>query len=103
VNDAGVAGASGTGYVVPAGGTEALVNDAGVAGASGTGYVIPAGGTEALVNDTESVAPAATDSAALSSTDAAAIGTGAILLVAGAAFAAARTKRRPGTGDVAPA
>ena len=97
-------GASGTGYVVPAGGTEALVNDAGAAGgASGTGYVVPAGGTEALVNDAESVAPAAAGSAGLSSTDAAAIGTGAILLVAGAAFAAARTKRRPGTADVAPA
>jgi hypothetical protein len=97
-------GASGTGYVVPAGGTEALVNDAGAAGgASGTGYVVPAGGTEALVNDAGSVAPAAAGSAALSSTDAAAIGTGAILLVAGAAFAATRTKRRPGTADVAPA
>ena len=96
-------GASGTGYVVPAGGGEALVNDAGAAGASGTGYVVPAGGTEALVNDAESVAPAAAGSAGLSSTDAAAIGTGAILLVAGAAFAAARTKRRPGTADVAPA
>jgi hypothetical protein len=103
VNDAGAVGASGTGYVVPAGGTEALVNDAGAVGASGTGYVIPAGGTEALVNDAESVAPAAAGSAALSSTDAAAIGTGAILLVAGAAFAATRTKRRPGTADVAPA
>ena len=97
------AGASGTGYVVPAGGTEALVNDAGAAGASGTGYVLPADGTEALVNDAGSVAPAAAGSAALSSTDAAAIGTGAILLVAGAAFAATRTKRRPGTADVAPA
>ena len=97
-------GASGTGYVVPAGGTEALVNDAGAAGgASGTGYVVPAGGTEALVNDAESVAPAAAGSAGLSSTDAAAIGTGAILLVAGAAFAATRTKRRPGAADVAPA
>ena len=96
-------GASGTGYVVPAGGTQALVNDAGAVGASGTGYVIPAGGTEALVNDAESVAPAAAGSAALSSTDAAAIGTGAILLVAGAAFAATRTKRRPDTADVAPA
>ena len=72
-------------------------------GASGTGYVVPAGGTEAIVNDAESVAPAAAGSAALSSTDAAAIGTGAILLVAGAAFAATRTKRRPGTADVAPA
>ena len=96
-------GASGTGYVVPAGSAEALVNEAGAAGASGTGYVVPAGGTEALVNDRGSVAPAAADSAALSSTDAAAIGTGAILLVAGAAFAATRTKRRPGTADVAPA
>ena len=96
-------GASGTGYVVPAGGAEAIVNDAGAAGASGTGYVVPADGTEALVNDAGSVAPAAAGSAALSSTDAAAIGTGAILLVAGAAFAATRTKRRPGTADVAPA
>jgi hypothetical protein len=103
VNEAGAAGASGTGYVVPAGGAEALVNEAGAAGASGTGYVVPAGGAEALVNDRGSVAPAAADSAALSSTDAAAIGTGAILLVAGAAFAATRTKRRPGTADVAPA
>ena len=85
----------------------AMAGSAGAAlaagGASGTGYVVPAGGTEALVNDAGSVAPAAAGSAALSSTDAAAIGTGAILLVAGAAFAAARTKRRPGTADVAPA
>jgi hypothetical protein len=110
VNDAGAAGASGTGYVVPAGGTEAIVNDAGAAGASGTGYVIPAGGTEAIVNDagaagasgTDYVAPTAGDGAALSSTEAAAIGTGAILLVAGAAFAATQTRRRPGTADVAP-
>jgi hypothetical protein len=80
-------GASGTGYVVPAGGTEAIVNDAGAAGASGTG----------------NVAPAAGGGAALSSTEAAAIGTGAILLVAGAAFAATRTRRRPDTADVAPA
>jgi hypothetical protein len=63
--------------------------------------VIPAGGTEAIVNDADSVAPAAGDDDALSSTDAAAIGTGAILLVAGAAFAATR-KRRPDTTDVAP-
>jgi hypothetical protein len=80
-------GASGTGYVVPAGGTEAIVNDAGAVGASGTGYVAPAAG----------------GGAALSSTEAAAIGTGAILLVAGAAFAATRTRRRPDTADVAPA
>jgi hypothetical protein len=111
VNDAGAAGASGTGYVVPAGGAEAIVNDAGAVGASGTGYVIPAGGAEAIVNDagaagasgTGNVAPAAGGGAALSSTDTAAIGTGAILLLAGAAFAAARTKRRPDTADVAPA
>jgi hypothetical protein len=80
-------GASGTGYVIPAGGTEAIVNDAGAAGASGTG----------------NVAPAAGGGAALSSTEAAAIGTGAILLVAGAAFGATRTRRRPDTADVAPA
>jgi len=80
-------GASGTGYVVPAGGAEAIVNDDGAAGASGTG----------------NVAPAAGGGAALSSTEAAAIGTGAILLVAGAAFAATRTRRRPDTADVAPA
>jgi len=109
VNDAGVArGASGTGYVIPAGGGAAIVNDAGVArGASGTGYVIPAGGGEAIVNDAgaanANVASTAGDDAALSSTEAAAIGTGAILLVAGAAFAATRTKRRPDTHDVAPA
>jgi hypothetical protein len=103
VNDAGAAGASGTGYVVPAGGTEAIVNDAGAVGASGTGYVIPAGGTEAIVNDAASAAPAAGGDGTLSSTDTAAIGTGAILLVAGAAFAAARTKRRADTADVAPA
>jgi hypothetical protein len=48
---AGATGASGTGYVVPAGGNEAIVNDAGAAGASGTGYVVPAGGNEAIVND----------------------------------------------------
>jgi hypothetical protein len=96
-------GASGTGYVVPAGSDEAIVNDAGAIGASGTGYVVPAGGTVAIVNDGASAAPAAGDDATLSSTDAAAIGTGAILLVAGAAFAATRTKRRPATGDVAPA
>ena len=111
VNDAGAAGASGTGYVVPAGGAEAIVNDAGAAGASGTGYVVPAGGAEAIVNDagaagasgTAYVAPAAGGGAALSSTEAGAIGTGAILLVAGAAFAATRTRRRPDTPDVAPA
>ena len=109
VNDAGAAGgASGTGYVIPAGGGEAIVNDAGAAGgASGTGYVIPAGGGEAIVNDagaaSANVASTAGDDAALSSTEAAAIGTGAILLVAGAAFAATRTKRRPDTPDVAPA
>src|SRR4051794_3961230 len=51
VNDAGAAGASGTGYVIPAGSDEAIVNDAGAAGASGTGYVIPAGSDEAIVND----------------------------------------------------
>jgi hypothetical protein len=93
--------------VIPAGGDEAIVNDAGSAGASGTGYVIPAGGTEAIVNDAgagnASVASTAGGDAAMSSTEAAAIGTGAILLVAGAAFAATRTKRRPGTADVAPA
>jgi hypothetical protein len=103
VNDAGAVGASGTGYVVPAGGTEAIVNDAGAVGASGTGYVIPAGGTEAIVNDAASAAPAAGGDGTLSSTDTAAIGTGAILLLAGAAFAATRTKRRPDTADVAPA
>jgi hypothetical protein len=103
-------GASGTGYVVPAGAAQAIVNDAGAAGASGTGYVIPAGGTEAIVNDagaadasgTSYVAPTAGGDDALSSTEAAAVGTGAILLVAGAAFAATRTRRRPGTADVAP-
>jgi hypothetical protein len=105
VNDAAAVGASGTGYVVPAGGTEAIVNDAAAVGASGTGYVVPAGGTEAIVNDAAVVgaAPAAGGDTALSPTEATAIGTGAILLVAGAAFAAARTKRRPGTADVAPA
>ena len=99
-------GASGTGYVIPAGGTEAIVNDAAATGgASGTGYVIPAGGTEAIVNDAGGggVAPAAGGGGSLSSTDAAAIGTGAILLVAGAAFAATRTRRRHGAADVAPA
>ena len=81
------------------------VASAAAAGASGTGYVIPAGGTEAIVNDADggSVAPAAGGGASLSSTEAAAIGTGAILLVAGAAFAATRTKRRPDMTDVAPA
>ena len=103
VNDAGAAGASGTGYVVPAGSDEAIVNDAGAVGASGTGYVVPAGGTEAIVNDAASAAPAAGGDETLSSTDIAAIGTGAILMVAGAAFAATRTKRRPDTADVAPA
>ena len=82
--------------------TEAIVNDAAAIGASGTGYVVPAGSTEAIVNAGESAAPAAGDDEALSSTDAAAIGTGAILLVAGAAFAAARTKRRPGTAASLP-
>jgi hypothetical protein len=99
VASAAAAGASGTGYVVPAGGTEAIVNDAGAVGASGTGYVVPAGGTEAIVNDGGSVAPAAGGDAALSSTDAAAIATGAILLVSAAAFAATRTKRRPDTAE----
>ena len=104
---AATGGASGTGYVVPAGSDEAIVNDAGAAGASGTGYVIPAGSDEAIVNDagaaSANVTSTAGDGAALSSTETAAIGTGAILLIAGAAFAAARTKRRPGTADVAPA
>jgi hypothetical protein len=103
VNSAGEAGASGSGYVVPAGESQAIVNDAGEAGASGTGYVVPAGGTEALVRDGRNVAPAAGDGVALSSAEAAAIGAGAIVLVAGAAFAATRTKRRPDTADVAPA
>jgi hypothetical protein len=103
VNDAPAVGASGTGYVVPAGGTEAIVNDAGAVGASGTGYVVPAGGTEAIVNNAGSAAPAAGGDETLSSTDTAAIGTGAILLVAGAAFAATRTRRRPDMSDVAPA
>jgi hypothetical protein len=43
------AGASGSGYVVPAGGAEAFVSDVASGGASGTGYVMPAGGTEAIV------------------------------------------------------
>jgi len=103
VNEAPAVGASGTGYVIPAGSDEAIVNDAGAAGASGTGYVIPAGGTEAIVNDAASATPTAGGDEGLSSTDTAAIGTGAILLVAGAAFAATRTKRRPDTADVAPA
>jgi len=103
VNDAGAAGASGTGYVIPAGSDGAIVNDAGIAGASGTGYVVPAGGTQAIVNDGSSAVPAAGGDATLSSTDAAAIGTGAILLVAGAAFASTRTRRRPDLSDVAPA
>jgi hypothetical protein len=103
VNDAPAVGASGTGYVIPAGSDEAIVNDAGATGASGTGYVVPAGGTEAIVNDAASAAPAAGGDETLSSTDTAAIGTGAILLLAGAAFAATRTKRRPDTADVAPA
>jgi hypothetical protein len=38
---AAAGGASGTGYVVPAGSTVAIVNDAGAAGASGTRNVIP--------------------------------------------------------------
>src|ERR687887_509195 len=103
VNDAGAVGAGGPGYVTPAGSDKAIVNDAGAVGASGTGYVVPAGGTEAIVNDGASAAPAAGDDATLSSAEAAAIGTGAILLVAGAAFAATRTKRRPDISDVAPA
>jgi hypothetical protein len=103
VNDTAPVGASGTGYVVPAGSDEAIVDSAGAIGASGTGYVIPAGGTEAIVNDAVNAVPAAGDDSTLSSRDVGAIGTGAILLVAGAAFAATRTKRRPGTGDVAPA
>jgi hypothetical protein len=107
VASAAASGASGTGYVVPAGGTESIVNDAGAAGASGTGYVVPAGSNEAIVNDagvaSANVASTAGGDAALSSTEAAAIGTGAILLVAGAAFAATRTKRRSDTADVAPA
>jgi hypothetical protein len=107
VASAATSGASGTGYVIPAGSDEAIVNDAGAAGASGTGYVIPAGSDEAIVNDagiaSANVASTAGDGNALSSTEAGAIGTGAILLVAGAAFAATRTKRRPDGADVAPA
>ena len=79
VNDAGAVGASGTGYVMPAGSDEAIVNDAGAVGASGTGYVVPATGTEAIVNDRASAEPDAGSDATLSSTEAAAIGTGAIL------------------------
>jgi hypothetical protein len=41
VASAAAGGASGTGYVVPAGSTVAIVNDAGAAGASGTGYGRP--------------------------------------------------------------
>src|SRR5207247_5590916 len=41
-------GASGTGYVVPAGSSQAVVSDAGMVGASGTGYVVPAGSSEAV-------------------------------------------------------
>jgi hypothetical protein len=103
VSDDGAVGASGSGYVIPAGTNEAIVSDDGAVGASGTGYVIPAGSDEAIVNDAVSSAPAAGNDAFLSSTEAAEIGTGAILLVAGAAFAATRTKRRPDMGDVAPA
>jgi hypothetical protein len=107
VASAAASGASGTGYVVPAGSDEAIVNDAGAVGASGTGYVVPAGSDEAIVNDagaaSANIASTAGDGAALSSTETAAIGTGAILLIAGAAFAATRTKRRPDTPDVAPA
>jgi hypothetical protein len=108
VNEAAATGASGTGYVVPAGTDEAIVNDAGAAGASGTGYVIPAGSDQAIVNDAiandgTSAAPAAEGDSTLSSTDAAAIGTGAIVLLAGGAFAASRARRRPDMSDVAPA
>jgi hypothetical protein len=103
VDDAGAAGASGTGYVVPAGESQALVDDAGAAGASGSGYVVPAGGTEALVRDGASVAASSRDAASLSSTEAAAIGTGAIFLVAAGGFAAARTRRRPDDAELAPA
>ena len=102
VDDAGMAGASGTGYVVPAGESQAVVDESGMAGASGTGYVVPAGGTEAIVDDGGAVAPVAGDDGGLSSTEGAAIGAGAILLVAGAAFAA-RPKRRPDKAGVAPA
>ena len=101
-------GASGTGYVIPAGTDEAIVNEAPAVGASGTGYVIPAGSDQAIVNDAivndgTSAAAAPAGDATLSSTDAAAIGTGAILLLAGGAFAATRTRRRPDMSDVAPA
>ena len=60
VNDAGAVGASGTGYVIPAGSDEAIVNDAGATGASGTGYVIPAGSDEAIVNEAPAVGASGT-------------------------------------------
>jgi hypothetical protein len=64
---------------------------------------VPAGGTEAIVNDAASATPAAGGDETLSSTDTAAIGTGAILLVAGAAFAATRTRRRQRIRPTSPA
>jgi hypothetical protein len=85
VNDAGAAGASGTGYVVPAGGGEAIVNDAGAAGASGTGYVVPAGGGEAIVNDAGAAGASGTGDVASTPADGAALSsTGAAAVGTGA-------------------
>jgi hypothetical protein len=60
VASAAAGGGSGTGYVVPAGSTVAIVNDAGAAGASGTGYVVPAGSDEAIVNEAPAVGASGT-------------------------------------------
>jgi hypothetical protein len=95
VNDAGTAGASGTGYVVPAGGTQALVDDGGMAGASGSGYVVPAGGNEALVATSSASGASVESGSSLSTGDDAAIAAGLALLITGAGFAAAKSMRRP--------
>ena len=94
-------GASGTGYVVPAGESAALVNDAGAAGASGTGYVVPAGQSTAIVN--QEPAAASAGGRTLSTAGVAGIGTGIALLITGAGFVAVQGKRRPHDPGLSPA
>ena len=69
------------------------------AGASGTGYVVPAGGNEALVAESTASGPSAASGSSLSGAEDAAIASGLALLITGAGFAAAKTMRgRQGPG-----
>ena len=79
----------------------ALVNDAGAAGASGTGYVVPAGQSTAIVN--QEPAAASAGGRTLSTAGVAGIGTGIALLITGAGFVAVQGKRRPHDPGLSPA